>query len=158
MSVQHVTQVINPVTGRKITVGSRGYYDLVKQGHLPPREVLVIDGKKSLALSSMLETPKVRSQAKYNNVSREEKIKHLRAYREQKDKEKKEKEKNMFKEIPAKEFKVMEAKYLAQKAKYRELKQQTRAPVKQQKAPVKQPKKEESYDSTEESSSLESSS
>lgn len=87
----YIKEIINPETQKRVKVGGVCYTRLVKEGRIPMREILIIDGVKCLDASTY--NPKKPSQSKTKKEDREEKIERLNKYKEQKDKEKRAKKK-----------------------------------------------------------------
>lgn len=94
--------ILNPETGRTVKVGSATYKKLLAAGSIKPREIVVIEGKKMIEVSTSAEVnPKP-------TINQDEKMKLLREKKAEKKAQK----------LQVKEKVDMESKY---KKKYEEL-------------------------------------
>lgn len=144
--MSYVNQVINPETNKVIVVGGKVYNSLVTRGVLPKREMVVIDGKKSISIDKGL-TPK-----KAQFASREEKQDALRKLKAKEDQEKKARKAKVRESF---ELESMRKELERQTAKKKLYKQQLTLPKTKdiETKPKHKVKKEEYYESTASSSS-----
>lgn len=143
---EYTDKIVNPVSGRIITVGGKAYKDLIKTGKLPNQTIVVKNGVKCVAMSqdAPVKTSKFPSKKAKEDA--------LRQLKEKKDKEKRVKYVKEKEQSEAEELRRELYRQIQKKEMYK-LKASNKSIPKSSAAIPKVKKEEEYFESTASSSS-----